>query len=63
MPTSRSASMALSRAACRATLMQAQCFFDVIAYGVKRVEAGHRLLKNHRDFIAANGAHLRFGVL
>ena len=31
--------------------------------GQHRVQGGHRILKNHRDLVAANGAHLRRGFL
>src|SRR5215217_3071841 len=33
-------------------------FGDLGADGVNRVEAGHRLLEDHADIVAANGAHL-----
>ena len=31
---------------------------DLLAHGLHRVEAGHRLLEDHRDRIAPDGAHL-----
>ena len=38
--------------------MQADGLDDLLAHGLHRIEAGHRLLEDHRDRIAANGAHL-----
>ncbi len=38
-----------------------QGFGDLEAEGQYRVEAGHRLLKDHRNQVAAHMAHLVFG--
>ena len=38
-----------------------QSFADLEADGQHRIERGHRLLKNHRQFVAAQMAHLLFG--
>ncbi len=38
-------------------LMQTQGFADLVAYREHRVEAGHRLLKDHADLISADIAH------
>ena len=42
-----------------AAVMRAHRLGDLVADGEHRIEAGHRLLKDHRDAIAANVAHLR----
>ncbi len=42
-------------------LMKLYRLADLPADGQHRIQAGHRLLKDHRDRIAADVAHLRFG--
>ena len=44
-------------------LMQANRFGDLLAHREHRVERGHRLLEDHRDFGATNRAHRRRGHL
>src|SRR5215472_12768360 len=39
--------------------MQPDRFRDLLAHGVYRIEGGHRLLEDHRDLGAADGAHGR----
>ena len=38
--------------------MNLQRFFDLQSDGQDRVERGHRLLEDHRNVAAANGAHV-----
>ncbi len=42
-------------------LMELDGFDDLIAHGEDGVEAGHRLLEDHGDFVAADFAHLSLG--
>ena len=42
-------------------LMQLDGFQNLRADGLERVEAGHRVLKNHGDFLAAHAQPLLFG--
>ena len=42
-------------------LMQFDGLDDLVAHGKHGVEAGHRLLKDHRDVIAAHLPHLSLG--
>ena len=59
MPTSLNIAIAISRASARdLVLVQAHGFADLIADGEHRVERRHRLLKDHRDPVAADLAHL-----
>ncbi len=39
-------------------LVQGQRLGDLAADGQDRVERGHRFLEDHRDVVAADGAHL-----
>ena len=41
--------------------MQADRLDDLVARRLDRIEAGHRFLEDHRDGVAAHGAHLGFG--
>ncbi len=43
------------------TLVQTDHLNDLVADGEDRIEAGHRLLKNHGYFVAANPAHVSLG--
>ena len=43
-------------------LMQQNRLDDLIANGVDRVQAGHRLLKDHGDLAAANRKHFALGA-
>ncbi len=47
----------VERGATRQGAMQHQHFRDLLANRENRVERGHRLLKNHGDLVAPNGAH------
>ncbi len=40
--------------------MAEQRFGNLVADGEQRVQAGHRLLEDHRDFVAAHAAHVAF---
>ena len=42
-------------------LMQLDGFDNLFANGINRVEAGHGLLENHGDVVAADFSHLTFG--
>ena len=44
-------------------LMHPQRLADLAADRQHRIEARHRLLEDHRDVVAADGAHLAFGEL
>ena len=44
----------------REILMQPQRLGDLVADRQHRIERGHRLLKDHRDLVAANVPHLGF---
>jgi hypothetical protein len=44
-------------AGCRA-VVRTHRLGDLIAHGEHRIEAGHRLLEDHRDAAAAQAAHL-----
>ena len=60
MPTSVSISIALALGVARRhALVQPQRLADLLADGQHRVQAGHRLLEDHRDRVAADVAHLR----
>ena len=45
------------------TEMQADRLRDLLADSQNRIERGHRVLKDHRDLVAANPAHLGFALL
>ena len=56
--------MARSRASRRdALLVDPDHLADLSPDRVHRVERGHRLLEDHRDLVAANGAHVPFAEL
>ena len=58
IPTMRSSSSTRARIAARAHIaMQAQRLADLEAHRKGRVQAGHRLLKDHADAVAAHVAH------
>ena len=60
MPTSRSISIARSRASrLLDVLVQPDRLDDLVADGVHRAERGHRLLEDERDLAAADRPHLR----
>lgn len=42
-------------------LMQGQTFTDLLADSHRRVKAGHRVLKDHADFFAADFLHFTVG--
>ena len=42
-------------------LVRPNRFGDLHANSHHRIQRGHRFLKDHRDVVAANAAHLRFG--
>ena len=42
-------------------LMEPNGLDNLLAHGIDGVQAGHRLLENHRDAVSANGAHPVFG--
>ena len=44
-------------------LMEQDGFDDLAADGEHRVEAGHRLLEDHGDLVAADPSHIRLGQL
>ena len=50
----------LSRFLARHLAMQTQCFGDLFADGINRIERCHRILEDHGDIVAAHLAH--FGV-
>jgi hypothetical protein len=59
MPTSVSISTALASASWLGkALVQHQRLADLIADAEHRVQRGHRLLEDHADLVAADGAHL-----
>ena len=41
-------------------LMKPDCLDNLLADGINGIQAGHRLLENHRDAISANGTHSLF---
>ena len=48
--------------------MELNGFRNLRTDGIKRIEGGHRFLKDHRDFAAANAAHffaarIKFGEI
>ena len=47
----------------RQATVQLQDLAHLLLDGVQRIERGHRLLKDDRDAVAANLAHLRLGQL
>ena len=62
MPTSRSNSVARALASVRGhPEMELQRLDDLQSDRQHRIERGHRLLEDHRDFAAAHVAHLVFG--
>ena len=62
MPTRVSISTAFCLGVARVhALMQPHRLADLLADGQHRVQAGHRLLEDHRDRVAADVAHLRLG--
>jgi hypothetical protein len=48
----------LARARARQLLVQHDGLDDLVADGEHRVQRGHRLLEDHRDVVAADGAHV-----
>jgi hypothetical protein len=42
-------------------LMQPDCLDNLLADGINGIQAGHRLLENHRDTVPANGAYSLVG--
>ena len=53
----------VQRVAPRQPAMQCNRFADLAAHRHQRVERGHRLLEDHRNVIAADLLHLRFGEI
>jgi hypothetical protein len=53
----------LHRLAVALLLVEHDRLGDLVADGVHRVEAGHRLLEDHRDLVAADAAHLALALL
>ncbi len=52
---------ALARGFAAHAAMNFEHFHDLLTDGVQRIERRHRLLKHHRDVVAAHAAHFRFG--
>jgi len=47
----------------RRTLVNAESFRQLIANGEDRIQGGHGFLKNHADFVPANGPDLPLGEI
>ena len=54
--TSQQCNRALEDSAAIQRLMQVECLTNLFFNGVKRIQRGHRLLKDHADIVSADGA-------